>query len=94
MIIFKKISEWYNAQCDGDWEREYGIKIETTGNPGWVVICDLQFTDLDAAELPLMQLKNSDKDWYNIKIQDKKFIASGDVSKLEFLLAEFIKLIE
>jgi hypothetical protein len=92
--IFKKITEWYISQCDGDWEHAYGIKIETTANAGWLVICDLQFTNLQSSELPLTQSNNSKNDWYNIKIDKMKFIAGGDLNKLEFLLNEFIRLIE
>ncbi|MFJ5673999.1 Imm53 family immunity protein [Streptomyces sp. NPDC093097] len=31
------LTAWYTCQCDGDWEHEYGIRIETLGNPGWSV---------------------------------------------------------
>ena len=27
-IVFVWLQEWYKNQCDGDWEHEYGIKIE------------------------------------------------------------------
>lgn len=33
--IFEWLQKWYKSQCDGDWEHEYGIKIETVDNPGW-----------------------------------------------------------
>ncbi|WP_203237204.1 Imm53 family immunity protein [Streptomyces gilvosporeus] len=31
------LTAWYTSQCDGGWEHEYGIRIETLDNPGWSV---------------------------------------------------------
>jgi len=35
-----QISEWYASKCDGDWEHMYGVRIETTDNPGWLAQID------------------------------------------------------
>ena len=35
------LQEWYVAQCDGDWEHSYGVKIDTLDNPGWSLKVDL-----------------------------------------------------
>ncbi len=40
------------AQCDGEWEHDYGIKIETLDNPGWLVSIDLLGTDLEDKSFP------------------------------------------
>ncbi|WP_441251052.1 Imm53 family immunity protein [Kitasatospora sp. McL0602] len=45
------ITAWYTGQCDGDWEHEYGIRIETLDNPGWSVEIDLEETELDGVTL-------------------------------------------
>jgi len=90
----QEISEWYHAQCDGDWEHEYGIKIETTANGGWLVRCDLEFTELGHLELPIIEKRKNDDDWSTIKIMNKQFIGSGDFQKLEFLLSELLKFIK
>lgn len=31
------IMRWYASQCDGDWEHEHGMSIETIDNPGWAL---------------------------------------------------------
>ena len=31
------LQHWYESQCDGDWEHEFGVKIGTLDNPGWMV---------------------------------------------------------
>ncbi|MFD5854011.1 Imm53 family immunity protein [Cytobacillus pseudoceanisediminis] len=42
----KWIQQWYVAHCDGDWEHEYGIAIETLDNPGRSVKISVDNTDL------------------------------------------------
>jgi hypothetical protein len=32
--ILPWLQGWYATQCDGDWEHEYGVSIETLDNPG------------------------------------------------------------
>lgn len=41
------LSQWYLAQCDGDWEHSYGVKIDTLDNPGWSLEIELIDTALD-----------------------------------------------
>jgi hypothetical protein len=45
------LADWYAAQCDGDWEHAYGIRITTLDNPGWAVDIDIEGTGLEGAEL-------------------------------------------
>ena len=28
------LMNWYESNCDGDWEHSYGVKIESLDNPG------------------------------------------------------------
>ncbi|WP_066978499.1 Imm53 family immunity protein [Streptomyces sp. NRRL F-4489] len=45
------VTAWYASQCDGDWEHEHGIRIETLDNPGWSVEIDLEETGLSGITL-------------------------------------------
>jgi Immunity protein 53 len=38
------LEDWYETQCDGDWEHQHGLKIDTLDNPGWQVQIDLDGT--------------------------------------------------
>ncbi len=49
--ILRKLQNWYAAECDGDWEHQYGIKIDTIDNPGWRVEIELNFTSKRYYEL-------------------------------------------
>lgn len=83
------IQEWYKNQCNGDWEHENGIKINTTDNPGWSVTIDLVDTSLDHFYYHEESI-NSLNDWFIINSNGKIFSASGDFHKLNFVLEKFI----
>ncbi|MBK6607408.1 MAG: immunity 53 family protein [Leptospiraceae bacterium] len=87
------LSSWYQKECNGDWEHTYGISIQTLDNPGWSVQIDLHDTSLENLEILPDAKQISDSDWYVIKIKDKKFIAVGDSTKLDFLIGKFRELV-
>ncbi|MFJ6632607.1 Imm53 family immunity protein [Streptomyces sp. NPDC091376] len=35
--VLEWLQSWYSSQCDGDREHEWGVRAETTDNPGWFV---------------------------------------------------------
>ncbi len=39
---FNSIETWYVNRCNGDWEHNNGVTIESTDNPGWLIT----FTDM------------------------------------------------
>lgn len=41
------LARWYLAQCDGDWEHDFGVRLETLDNPGWRLRIDLKGTALE-----------------------------------------------
>jgi hypothetical protein len=88
------LQEWYLSHCDGDWEHQYGISITTLDNPGWYLEIDLVYTTFQELELKLITVENNDRDWYNFKVTDGKYCASGDPSKLELLILKFKDIIE
>lgn len=63
-VALEKLIEWYTAQCDGDWEHQFGFRIETLDNPGISLRIDLARTPLE--NVPLETVKHnfySDDDW-------------------------------
>ena len=44
---------WFASRCDGTWENSFGVKIETTDNPGWWLTLDDCFAD-DASLAPII----------------------------------------
>jgi hypothetical protein len=66
---FTWLEHWYSSQCNGDWEHNYGVTIESIDNPGWRVKIDLNGTRY--AALPNFDIKenyDSDSEWMVCKI--------------------------
>jgi len=92
--ILSWIQDWYASQCNGDWEHSYGIEITTIDNPGWFITIDLEDTNLELIDSDSEVFERSETDWYFYKFKNKKFEASGDPEKLEFLLMKFKEVAE
>ncbi|XZF15430.1 Imm53 family immunity protein [Chitinophagaceae bacterium MMS25-I14] len=89
MEILTWLYKWFESYCDGDWEHEQMINIQTTSNPGWMITIDLKYTHLESAILDIGTIENGDDDWFFYNIKDSQYRAGGDISKLEFLLNKF-----
>ena len=92
--ILDWLSDWFALECDGDWEHENQIKIGTLDNPGWNIEIDLRDTNLENLLIINDIIEKSENDWFFFEVRDKKFIASGDLSKLTFLLEQFREIVE
>ena len=92
--MIKWLEDWYLSQCNGYWEHDYGIKITTLDNPGWDVNIDLANTGINIPEEKWFFFEKSERDWYGYKIEQDVFSASGDPTKLNFLISLFKEKLE
>lgn len=44
--LLQALQAWYATQCDGEWEHNHGIEIESCDHDGWWVRIGLVGTDL------------------------------------------------
>lgn len=94
MEIIKWLEDWYKRQCDGEWEHEYTIRIESLDNPGWLVKIGLKYTELENLELSVDDSERGEDDWFQYRIKDKMYVGAGDPDKLLFLLEKFKEIAE
>ena len=92
--ILSWLSNWFASECNGDWEHENQIKIQTLDNPGWDIEIDLRDTSLEELQILNDVVEPTENDWYFFEVRDKRFIASGDLTKLTFLLEKFKEIVE
>lgn len=92
MDTIQKFQLWYNNQCDGSWEHQYGVSIDTLDNPGWVVLVDLVGTDLQTLQMEPIIEEKTEGDWLHCKIDNGKFVGNGGPLKLEAILHIFLGL--
>lgn len=88
------IQNWFQNQCNSDWEHDYGIKIETLDNPGWSIEIDLNDTNLNICPQEWRLVEISNTNWIGYKVDNNIYFASGDTKKLELLILIFKMIVE
>jgi hypothetical protein len=87
--ILTRIQNWYQTNCNDDWEHSYGFSIGTLDNPGWSIKIDLAETTLENLQFE-KSIDNGRFDWMTIKTKDKVFEAFCDPTKLTEVLRIFL----
>ena len=76
------LQHWYRSKCDGDWEHDRGVRIDTIDNPGWSVVADV-----GTIEIPeQVTLERSDHDWMKCEVKQERFYGYGGPGNLEEML--------
>lgn len=83
------LASWYIEHCDGDWERMYGIRIESTIHNSWFIRIDITETEIQIKEPKQFSQQISKDNWLNYSINPLPFTAECDISKLPLLLNIF-----
>lgn len=86
----RDLQDWYEAQCDGDWEHSNGIRVETLDNPGWLVEIDLADTLLENKPFDTVKVEEDETSWIRCQMEDGKFRGTGDPSRLQQIIEVFV----
>lgn len=70
---FLWLLQWFQEQCNGDWEHSHGIKIGTLDNPGWYLTIDLRETYLENEPFEIIKAERSENDWFHCFVKDGYF---------------------
>ena len=89
--VILQLQRWYEAQCNGDWEHQYGISVESLDNPGWRVEIDLKNTSLAGASFTRVEERNRSGEWLLCRTENDKFIGDGDPTKLIVIIEKFLE---
>ncbi len=96
MDLLQALQDWFAQHCDGDWEQECGVTIETLDNPGWLVTISLIDTELESRPFPTIQ-ENVDSDganegtgWLHCYTNGDVWRGAGDETKLSVILQTFL----
>jgi hypothetical protein len=75
------LQAWYAMQCDGDWEHEFGVRVETLDNPGWSLGIDLDGTAMAGLTYVGREIHRSEHDWFVARVLDERFeVACGPLN--------------
>ena len=86
----EELQAWYEAQCDGDWEHDWGVRIGTLDNPGWSVDINLEGTPLEGREFPPIEDLAPDRTWVTCKVSGGTFQGRGGAPMLGVMLRAFL----
>jgi hypothetical protein len=90
---------WFTSRCDGEWEHERGVAIESCDNPGWWVRIDIDKEPIrSSGDEVLVTLGDppSDKNgnigsnrWMLCEVRGGKFQGAGDSTQLSSIIRCF-----
>ncbi len=90
----KWLEKWFTSNCNGNWEHDHVIKIETIDNPGWSVEINFNNTGVVRNDFSWEIYEISNTNWIGYKIEDNIFYSSGDSLKLSLIIEVFRGIIE
>jgi hypothetical protein len=95
MSILERLQDWFQSQCDGQWEHDRGVRIDSTDNPGWWVKIDLNGTLLAAKHFSPVRrgdVESTDPEppWMHCYIEAGVFNGAGDPNTLNEILTLFL----
>jgi hypothetical protein len=68
------IQEWFKKHCDGDWEHQNGIRIETIDNPGWKIVIDLVDSELEGKIFVEIKVDRTELNWMHCRVEGSQLI--------------------
>src|SRR4051812_8207943 len=86
----ERLQRWFADHCNGEWENDNGVVIQTTDNPGWWVKIDLRGTELQ--DKPFEEVKRGELSldpqalWLHCYREDSIFNGAGDPTTLDEIL--------
>ncbi|OHB76102.1 MAG: hypothetical protein A2Z34_10585 [Planctomycetes bacterium RBG_16_59_8] len=83
------LEAWYTNVCDGDWEHQFGIHIETLDNPGWSVNINIAETPIADKEFSKVKHERGDCNWVHCWVEDETFKGRGGPNNLREILNIF-----
>lgn len=84
------LEDWYFENCDGDWEHEWSVRIQTLDNPGWMVKINLEGTDLEGKTFDRREVERSEDDWFFLWVEERVFQGRGGPKNLREILSLFL----
>ena len=87
----RHLQEWCASHCDGGWEHQYGVSIETLDNPGWTFKVQLTGTELFDRAFDEIHVEGKEKnDWYICRTRNHTFEGACGPHHLNTVIAVFL----
>jgi hypothetical protein len=83
------LDDWYQSQCNGDWEHRRGIRLQAIDTTGWTLTIDLAGTSAANASPQRLALDTTCGEWIDCTMSGNRFEGSGDTRKVEQIIGVF-----
>lgn len=91
MDDLRRLQAWYQSQCDGDWEHQHGVSIDTLDKPGWSLRIDAAGTDPERATFKTVSENyGHERDWLICKCEDGVFTVHSGPRRLHDAVRIFL----
>ena len=96
MNELERLNKGYISKCDGRWENDHGVCLQSTDNPGWWLTVDLRDTGLESKTFTELSKGVGDdghptsKTWLHCSIKGGKFSGAGDPTRLAEIISIFL----
>jgi hypothetical protein len=57
------LGQWFQKQCDGDWEHGNEIRIASLDNPGWTISIPIRETHLETVQFERIDEDRPESEW-------------------------------
>lgn len=76
--------DWFQAECDGDWEHSFGVSLTTLDNPGWAIKIPLSETEAEGREFEIRDDESAR--WFHVWSDGQRLQGACGVDALPELL--------
>lgn len=91
---FSWLESWYSSNCNGDWEHDKRIRIETIDNPGWGLSINFTDTDMENQTFDRVDIERSENDWITCFVENNSFEGRCGPNNLSEVLKVFRLFVE
>jgi hypothetical protein len=87
--LLPALEQWFQRNCDGDWEHSHGVSITTLDNPGWQLQVDVRDLPLERKPFAPIEVESDESNWYHCRVTDGIFKGAGGPRNLSDLIKTF-----
>ena len=88
------LQRWYKSLCNGTWEKDHVIRIETVANPGWLLEVDLRETKYVNKLFDTIEDFSEEDGYIRCAVENGQFQGTGSPWLLGSILNIFCKWID
>jgi hypothetical protein len=84
------LEKWYRQRCNGDWEHQGRVKIDTLDNPDWTITISLDETKAEGRTIQRVKIERTEDDWIHYWVEKKAFHARCGPLNLSETISIFV----